>query len=89
MNPAYKILKYSPSILKQVFADAASASEDFIHSKSHTLYFQEYFKELKASTIVFEFDYIDHDFLEDFSFYYVKCFKRYKRKCVRLHFFDI
>ncbi|MCF8296190.1 MAG: hypothetical protein K9J13_01475, partial [Saprospiraceae bacterium] len=28
------------------------------------------------------------DYLEDFSDYYVRCFKDYKRKCKRLHFFN-
>ena len=89
MDLAYQVLKYNTKIFKKILADAASASEDFISSKTHTTYFQSYFKEIKAATIVVENDYIDHDFLEDFSFYYVKCFKRYRRKCVRLHFFDI
>jgi hypothetical protein len=32
--------------------------------------------------------YIDRDYLEDYAEYYVRCFKRYKAHCTRLHFFD-
>ena len=33
--------------------------------------------------------YIDHDYLDDYSEYYVRCFAPYRRTCVRLHFFDV
>ncbi|MCU0288478.1 MAG: hypothetical protein MUF15_19045 [Acidobacteria bacterium] len=53
-------------------------------------YFNEYLKsnDIEAKTIVVENGYIDRDFLEDFSAYYVRCFTDYKRKCTRLHFFN-
>jgi len=38
---------------------------------------------------VVENDYIDHDFLEDFAAYYVRCFSTYSKVCARLHFFNI
>jgi len=52
------------------------------------VYFEEYFHALNAHTIVIERDYVDHDYLEDFATYYVRCFQEYKRKTVRLHFFS-
>ena len=64
-------------------------STEIINNKLHTVYFEEYFKELNTQTFVVEYKYIDHDFLEDFSNYYVKCFKNYTRRCIRLHFFSI
>lgn len=55
----------------------------------HFSYFEEYFNELDAQTIVVERYYIDRDYLQDYSGYYVRCFKRYRRRCVRLHFFSM
>lgn len=69
--------------------ETTSASRDLITQKLHTIYLEEYFGHLNTKTFVVEYEYIDHDFLEDFSYYYVKCFKKYKRKCARLHFFNI
>ena len=34
-----------------------------------------------------EESYVDRDYLEDFSAYYVRCFHPYERTCARLHFF--
>ncbi len=44
---------------------------------------------IKAQTIVVENNYIDHDYLEDYAGYYVRCYEEYERWCKRLHFFDI
>jgi len=87
MDKAYSVLQYSVSALKKVLVENTKASEQTIDEKLHSVYFQNYFDELKAKTFILESEYIDHDFLEDFSNYYVKCFRKYKRKCVRLHFF--
>jgi hypothetical protein len=38
-------------------------------------------------TVVFEFDYIDKDYTEDYARFYSRCFRHYPSKCVRLHFF--
>lgn len=54
----------------------------------HRQYFSDYFSVLCAKTIVVEPDYVDHDFLEDFAAYYVRCFEPYKRTTTRLHFFS-
>lgn len=48
-----------------------------------------YLDQIAARTIVIENDYIDHDYLDDFASYYVRCFQPYDRRCKRLHFFSI
>lgn len=53
----------------------------------HFRYLEEYFKNIKVQTIVLEMEYVDRDYLEDFSRYYSKCFHPYPKWCVRLHFF--
>ena len=58
-----------------------------ISNKTQLTYFRDYFNYLDASTIVVERNYIDRDYLEDYSAYYVRCFRNYRRYCSRLHFF--
>jgi hypothetical protein len=59
-----------------------------IAAKAHPTYLDGYFRHLNVETIVVEKQYIDRDYLEDFSAYYVKCFEQYDRFCSRLHFFS-
>lgn len=47
----------------------------------------ESFKALGAVSVITEREYIDQDFSSDFSAFYSKVFKRYKKVCSRLHFF--
>lgn len=83
----YQVESYSILALKALFAQCTVASASSIEKKLHTIYFEEYFRVVDARTIVVEKDYIDHDYLEDYSAYYVKCFQHYRRECTRLHFF--
>jgi hypothetical protein len=63
-------------------------SEDAVSSKSHPAYLDSYFTALKVRTIVVEPSYVDRDYLEDFAYYYVRCYEPYERYCSRLHFFS-
>lgn len=87
---AFAVHPYTISNLIQCFANgSAGASHGQIGRKIHRNYFEEYFKELKAKTIVVETEYIDKDYLEDYAAYYDRCFRAYERRTHRLHFFDI
>lgn len=59
-----------------------------IEHKPHIGFFDRYLSKLNAKTIIIENDYVDHDYLEDYSDYYVKCFDDYARRCQRIHFFS-
>lgn len=48
---------------------------------------RKHLEQLGCQTIVIEDPYVDQDFLEDFSAYYVRAFPKYERFCRRLHFF--
>ncbi len=85
----YKVVSYAIDNLISLLSEESLASCDQIKDKLHRLYFEDYFNGINAKTIVVEYDYIDHDYLEDFSSYYVKCFNTYNRKCTRLHFFNV
>jgi len=43
---------------------------------------------LSCKTAVFEYDYVDQDYLDEFSAFYSKSFKSYPSRCVRILFFD-
>jgi hypothetical protein len=84
----FRVITYGVEQLVSLLAEKATASTIEVAQKKHIDYLTSYFAELDAKTIVVELDYIDHDYLEDYSNYYVKCFYDYHRKCARLHFFQ-
>ena len=84
-----EVCEYNIETLRQLIADKSGSSENVISNKLHHHYFEGYCNDIDVRTVVVENDYIDHDFLEDFSAYYVRCFSPYKRVCTRLHFFSV
>jgi len=52
-------------------------------------YLLGYLKDLHAKTILVEQEYIDKDYLIDYSLFYSRTFTKYERFCQRLHFFSI
>lgn len=86
---SFEIYPFSIINLKNILADKSDAPAETIEAKSHSQYFFDYLAHLGANTILVENNYIDRDFLEDFSEFYVRCFHDYGRKCTRLHFFKL
>ena len=43
------------------------------------LYFVEYLKKINCETILIEFNYIDKDYLKDYTDYYSRCFVDYNK----------
>jgi len=41
-----------------------------------------------AVTAIFEYDYVDRDYQDEFAAFYCKAFKTYPSRCTRLHFFS-
>jgi len=85
---SFRVIPYSVEQLVALLAEKATSSAPEVAQKQHIHFLKSYFGKLDAKTIVVELDYIDHDYLEDYSNYYVKCFYDYHRKCARLHFFQ-
>lgn len=50
-------------------------------------YIFQYLNSLKAKTVLLEKDYIDKDYIMDYSYFYSRSFKDIDRKTVRIHFF--
>lgn len=78
-----------------LFSSLSSPSCTVEEIKQHNtvLYLYRYLEDLRLQvqdgiiSILVEENYIDSDFMDDFSFYYVRCFRPYSRHCKRLHFF--
>ena len=62
--------------------------EDEMGAKPQLRYIANYLKELDCKTVIAEEEYVDHDYLDDYATYYSRCYQGYRRKCLRLHFFD-
>lgn len=86
-NEEFCVLNYSIENLKTIFKSCSLATVELIEAKLQTEYFETYFESIGAKTIVVESDYLDNHYLDDYSEYYVKCFKNYQRTCNKLHFF--
>lgn len=56
--------------------------------KPHIKYLDVYLLFIGAKCAIIEYEYVDRDYLEDYTRYYSRCFKAYKRECVRVHFFS-
>ncbi len=89
MSISCEVHEYSFERLLDLFASVSGASLQAIEAKLHSVYFREYFNCIGAKTIVVEREYVDRDYLEDYAEYYVRCFRDYPRKYVRLHFFRL
>ena len=86
MTP-YLVSKFQKATLSALIRESFDADFADIFSKPQVSYLFKYLKELKAEGVLLEPDYIDREFLEDFSNYYVKRFGNDGYVCSRLHFF--
>ena len=86
-SESLEVCKYGIETLCELLAKKSRNTLSAVQQRIHSQYFEEYFDKLQAETILVENNYVDRDFLEDFSAYYVRCFTPYERFCTRLHFF--
>jgi hypothetical protein len=87
MAAPYEIYTYSIATLKKILSEKSGALPSVVEEKFHSIYFENYFHDLGACTILVENDYIDRDYMEDFAGFYARCFGKYESSCTRLHFF--
>ncbi len=85
----FDILPYTHATLLKCFLDESLSTAANISGSRRTRYFQQYFEELKAKTILVEKEYVDRDYLHDYAEYYDRCFRDYPRRTRRLHFFSM
>lgn len=84
----YLICEFSEPTLSNLVKECFGSDFPDIFGKRQIHYIYRYLKDLKAVSVLLEFDYLDKDYLEDYSRYYVKCFSNNGHKCARLHFFS-
>lgn len=91
MDTKYGIFKYSTNNFFAYISYQTDTPLSSIKQKSQIIYLDNYLKKLNSKTKVFvyENEYIDRHYLEDYSSYYVQCFKSYRKTCSRIHFFEI
>lgn len=86
-NP-YCVLPFDKTNFYNLIKACTLATIETIDNKIQVSYLYEYLNNLNAKMIIIESDYIDKAYLEDYSEYYIKCFKKYQREVNRLHFFS-
>jgi hypothetical protein len=86
---AFQAIAYSIGAFRDLLKKHSEISDSVLAAKLRTGFFEDYFEKIGVESIIVEESYVDHDYLEDFSAYYVKCFHPYRRNCTRLHFFRI
>lgn len=84
----FLVCKFAKGTLSNSVKECFGDSFPDVMAKEQIKYLYNYLDDLKAQSIIIEADYVDRDYLEDYSNYYVKCFNRYGERCARLHFFD-
>jgi len=88
MTTGYTLLRF-PEEFYAIFYDPnyeRSISLADAKRKDQVNYICRYLRELNCQSILVEYDYVDHDYLDDYANYYAKCFGEYKRFCRRAHF---
>ncbi|MGC3892760.1 hypothetical protein [Pseudomonas urmiensis] len=85
----FDLLRYTHDTLRACLHDEPEfIGNEFIPSRRHTEYLQQYLDELNADTILVEKDYVDRDYLQDYAQCYDRCFFDYPRRTNRVHFFS-
>jgi hypothetical protein len=84
----YLVCEFSKPTLSNLVKECFGDEFPDILQKLQIHYIYQYLKDLGARSILLEFDYVDKDYLEDYSRYYVKRFSNAGHKCARLHFFS-
>lgn len=85
---AFEVHPYTHQFFMSLLARKAKKTASSMSLRIHGVYFEDYFGELSAKTMVVENHYVDQHYLDDFAGYYVGCFNEYERFCIRIHFFD-
>ncbi|SOE98046.1 hypothetical protein SAMN05446635_6003 [Burkholderia sp. OK233] len=84
----YLVCKFEKQTLSNLVKECFGADFPDIFHKEQIDYIYRYLRDLGALSVLLEFQYVDKDYLDDFSRYYVRRFSSNGHKCARLHFFS-
>jgi len=91
VDTPYGIFKYDINNFCAYISYQTDTSLSYIKQKKQITYLDNYLSKVSQhkKVFIYENDYIDKHYLEDYSSYYVKCFHSYKKTCSRIHFFEL
>jgi len=78
MTLPFKVIDFSEDNFLSILQENPDIDMDRLFTKQQIGYFINYFQSIQIKTILIEENYIDRDYLEDFSAYYVRCFHKYR-----------
>jgi len=84
----FLVCQFGKSALSNIIKECFHSDFPDIYHKKQIDYIYRYLNDIKAKSIVLEFNYIDKDYLDDFSKFYVRRFSGDGHKCARIHFFS-
>lgn len=88
-SSGYRVLPYSKENLVALFlAGAFHARDEYVRRKPQLAYLHDYCLQSKTKSLVYEEQYVDRHFSEDYGGYYVRCFGQYPKRCSRIHLFS-
>ncbi|SEJ77333.1 hypothetical protein [Pseudomonas sp. NFR16] len=85
---SFLVSKFEQQTLSNLVTHCFGSDFSEIYQKRQIAYVRDYLDELGAKSVLLELNYVDKDYLEDFSRYYVKRFGNAGHKCARMHFFS-
>lgn len=88
MSP-YLVCEFGKSTISALIRECFGSEFSDVLSKPQLAYIFRYLKDIGAESVLLEREYLDKDYLEDYSRYYVKSFNNGGHKCARLHFFSL
>ncbi len=87
MSIPFLVCQFGKSTVSNLVKECFGSDFPDIFQKRQIDYIFRYLADLKARSVLLEFEYVDKDYLEDYSRFYVKRFSSLGHKCARLHFF--
>jgi hypothetical protein len=86
--PALLVSKFSKQAISNLVKECFGSEFPDVYSKKQVDYLFRYLQDLRAESIVLEAEYVDKDYLDDHSRFYVRRFGNRGHGCARLHFFS-
>ncbi len=86
MTP-FLVCEFGKPAISNLIRECFGSEFPEIFRKPQIDYIFRYLKDLDAGTVLLESQYVDKDYIDDYSKFYVRRFSSKDHKCARLHFF--
>jgi hypothetical protein len=90
LDRQYGIFRYNVNTFCSYISYQTKTTLSRIKNKPQVVYIDNYLRNFDLNTIffIYEDEYIDQHYLEDYASYHVRCFKDYRKTCSRIHLFS-